>query len=72
MRSLAGAGFPLFATPMFENLGVNWASYLLGFIAVAMIPIPVLFYIFGSKLRSKSRYDPNKVQRVKTREEHSA
>ena len=23
LRSLAGAGFPLFATPMFKNLGVN-------------------------------------------------
>ncbi|KAF8858003.1 MFS general substrate transporter [Acephala macrosclerotiorum] len=44
LRSLAGAGFPLFATPMFHNLGVNWASYLLGFIAVALIPILVLFY----------------------------
>ncbi|CZR52406.1 related to MFS multidrug transporter [Phialocephala subalpina] len=58
--ALAGAGFPLFATPMFHNLGVNWASYLLGFIAVALIPIPVLFYIFGPRLRAMSRYNPDK------------
>ncbi|PVH78400.1 hypothetical protein DL98DRAFT_494229, partial [Cadophora sp. DSE1049] len=56
LRSLAGAGFPLFATPMFNNLGVNWASYTLGFIAVALIPIPVLFYVFGERLRGMSRY----------------
>jgi DHA1 family multidrug resistance protein-like MFS transporter len=60
LRSLAGAGFPLFATPMFKNLGVNWASYLLGFIAVALIPIPVVFYVFGRKLREMSRYNPDK------------
>jgi hypothetical protein len=56
----AGAGFPLFATPMFNHLGVNWASYLLGFIAAALITIPFLFYIFGEKLRGMSRYNPDK------------
>lgn len=60
LRSLAGAGFPLFATPMFKNLGVNVASYVLGAIAVALIPIPVLFYRLGPKLRSMSRYNPEK------------
>lgn len=60
LRSLAGAGFPLFATQMFNNLGVNWASYTLGFIAVAMIPIPILFYVFGKKLRDMSRYNPDR------------
>ncbi|PMD31136.1 MFS general substrate transporter [Hyaloscypha variabilis F] len=60
LRSLAGAGFPLFATPMFHKLGVNWASYLLGFVAVALIPIPVLFYVFGKELRGMSRYNQDK------------
>jgi DHA1 family multidrug resistance protein-like MFS transporter len=45
LRSLAGAGFPLFATPMYHKLGVNWASHLLGFIALALSTIPFLFYI---------------------------
>lgn len=67
--SLAGAGFPLFATPMFNNLGVNWASYLLGFIAVALITLPVVFYIFGSKLRNMSRYNPDKATKNKSRNE---
>jgi hypothetical protein len=30
MRSSIAAGFPLFATAMFHNLGVGWASTLLG------------------------------------------
>lgn len=57
-RSLFGAGFPLFAVPMFHNLGVPWASSLLGFIAAAMIPIPLLFMIYGERLRKASRFTP--------------
>jgi len=58
LRSLAGAGFPLFATPMFKNLGVDWASSLLGFLAVACIPFPVLFFIYGPRIRKLSKYSP--------------
>ena len=44
MRSSFGAGFPLFATAMYNKLGVGWASSLLGFLAIAFIPIPFLLY----------------------------
>ena len=44
MRSSFGAGFPLFATAMYNKLSVGWASSLLGFLAVAFIPIPFLLY----------------------------
>lgn len=40
VRCVFAGGFPLLARPMFHGLGVNWASSLLGFIALAMIPIP--------------------------------
>jgi DHA1 family multidrug resistance protein-like MFS transporter len=43
-RSSFGAGFPLFATAMYRKLGVGWASSLLGFLAIAFIPIP--FFLF--------------------------
>ena len=43
---------------MFNNLGVNWAGSLLGFLAVAFLPIPFLFYIFGERLRKNSSYAP--------------
>lgn len=56
VRSSFGAGFPLFATQMYHNLGSAWASSLLAFLAVALFPIPVLFYIYGEKIRSYSRY----------------
>lgn len=58
LRAACGAGFPLFATAMYDRLGVEWATSLLGFIAVALIPVPVLFYIFGPRLRKMSRFSP--------------
>jgi DHA1 family multidrug resistance protein-like MFS transporter len=58
LRSFFGAGFPLFATAMFNNLGVDWAGSLLGFLAVAFLPIAFLFYIFGERLRKSSSYAP--------------
>ncbi|KAH0533501.1 Ascochitine biosynthesis cluster MFS transporter, partial [Trichoglossum hirsutum] len=43
---------------MFKRLGVNWAASLLGFVALAMIPIPIAFYIYGAKIREKSKFAP--------------
>ncbi|KAJ5304658.1 uncharacterized protein N7443_004318 [Penicillium atrosanguineum] len=56
LRSLAGAGFPLFATYMFDTLGVNWASTLLGCVAALLTPLPILFYLYGPKLRARSNF----------------
>lgn len=43
-RSSFGAGFPLFASAMYSNLGIGWASSTLGFISLAFIPIPFVLY----------------------------
>ena len=59
VRSLAGGGFPLFATAMYHTLGVAWASSLLAFLTIAFLPVPILFYAFGKKLRSLSKHSPN-------------
>ncbi|BFZ63705.1 hypothetical protein YB2330_004837 [Saitoella coloradoensis] len=56
MRSAFGAGFPMFAVQMFRKLGVEWASSLLGFIALALMPIPFLFVKFGGAIRGKSKF----------------
>lgn len=58
VRSLAGAGFPLFATALFHTLGVAWATSLLGFLTVAFFPVPILFFIYGKKIREMSKYSP--------------
>ncbi|ERS96341.1 MFS transporter, DHA1 family, multidrug resistance protein [Sporothrix schenckii 1099-18] len=58
MRSLFGAGFPLFATYMFNGLGIQWASTLLGSVGAVLIPIPVIFLIYGHRIRKHSRFAP--------------
>ncbi|KAL8905594.1 MAG: hypothetical protein Q9207_002544 [Kuettlingeria erythrocarpa] len=58
LRSLAGAVFPLFSTYMFRALGVNWAGSLLGFVALALVPIPIVFYKYGAKIRARSSFAP--------------
>ena len=60
-RSVVASVFPLFANPLFNNLAtkefpIGWVSSVLGFIAAAMISIPVLFYLNGPKLRARSKY----------------
>ncbi|KAL7624055.1 hypothetical protein AAE478_005612 [Parahypoxylon ruwenzoriense] len=58
LRSLCGAGFPLFSSYMFNGLGIEWASTLLGCVAALLVPIPVIFYLYGHKIRAKSRFAP--------------
>ncbi|KAI0869415.1 major facilitator superfamily domain-containing protein [Hypoxylon argillaceum] len=52
---LAGV-FPLFSLQLYKNLGVAWASSLLGFIAIALLPLPWLLFKYGKIARSKSKY----------------
>jgi DHA1 family multidrug resistance protein-like MFS transporter len=58
LRSLCGAGFPLFARQMFTGMGIQWAATLLGCVALVLAPIPFIFYKFGYKIRAKSAYAP--------------
>ncbi|KAK0185633.1 MFS general substrate transporter [Armillaria mellea] len=55
VRSGAGAAMPLFMVQMFHGLGNGWAASLLGFVSVAMIPIPFLFYRYGRAIRARSK-----------------
>ncbi|THH29580.1 hypothetical protein EUX98_g4603 [Antrodiella citrinella] len=55
IRSGSGAAMPLFITAMYHNLGTQWAASTWGFISLAMIPIPYMFYIYGKQIRSTSK-----------------
>jgi DHA1 family multidrug resistance protein-like MFS transporter len=60
-RSVIAGVFPLFGAPLFNNLStkkypVAWGTSILGFVTLAMIAIPVLFYLNGPKLRARSKY----------------
>lgn len=56
LRYIMASVFPLFIVQMYEKLHIDWATTLLAFISLAMVPIPLLFMKFGGKLREHSKY----------------
>ncbi|KAI1764275.1 MFS general substrate transporter [Hypoxylon sp. FL1150] len=56
LRSLLGALLPLGGLEMYDALGLGWGNSLLGFVSLALIPIPLVFFIFGERIRS--RFNP--------------
>lgn len=73
MRSIFGGVFPLFATQMFNGMGIQWASTLIGCVAVVLAPMPIFFYLYGKKIRAKSKFAPAPdIQQDKKRDEESA
>ncbi|GEQ67882.1 hypothetical protein JCM33374_g1548 [Metschnikowia sp. JCM 33374] len=60
-RSMMGGASPLFGRAMFTNLGsknfpVAWGTTLLACITIALLLVPVCFYLNGPKLRARSKY----------------
>jgi DHA1 family multidrug resistance protein-like MFS transporter len=56
IRSFVAAAFPLFATSMYTSLGVQWATSILGFACLALMPAPFLFYRYGKAIRGWSKF----------------
>ena len=56
LRYAGGGSFPLFTVQMYEGMGIGWATSLLGFISLALLPVPYIFFKWGSQIRSKSTY----------------
>ena len=74
MRSAFGAGFPLFATAMYNHLGVGWASSTLAFLSIAFIPIPFVLYMVrhsATKTCQCLRLTVSSVRRAYTKNEQT-
>ena len=70
MRSICGGVFPLFATYMYKGMGIEWAQTLIGCLALLCTPMPFVFYIYGKKIRGKSKFAPAPdIQQDKKRDE---
>jgi hypothetical protein len=54
LRSVLAALIPLAGQPMYDKLGVGWGNSLLGFLALAMAPIPWIFWKYGERIRMRS------------------
>lgn len=50
---LAGV-LPLAGSRMYRTLGANWAGTMLALLEVILVPIPIIFYKYGHRIRVKS------------------
>lgn len=53
-RSILGAFLPLAGLRMYTALGLGWGNSLAGFLALAMVPIPFVFYRYGERIRKRA------------------
>lgn len=56
-RSLAGALLPLVGPTMYKKLGYGWGNSLLGFLALAFMPIPWVLFLYGDRLRLSRKFE---------------
>lgn len=54
VRSLVGGTLPLAGPAMYNALTPQWAGTMLGLLEVLLIPIPIVFYLKGAKIRERS------------------
>jgi len=54
LRCILGATLPLSGPSMYSALGPHWAGTTLAILEAICIPIPFVFYRYGSKIRMKS------------------
>jgi len=60
-RSLVGGLLPLAGPKMFESLGLGWGNSLLGFLALAFVPIPIVFTRYGKVIRERWPVDLDRI-----------
>ncbi|OMP82458.1 putative transporter C11D3.05 [Diplodia seriata] len=56
IRYVAAGGMVVVGIPFYQNLGVHWTCTILGCISFILAPVPYIFYQYGSRIRSKSRF----------------
>ena len=56
LRSLVGALLPIAGPSLYKKLGLGWGNSLLGFIALALIPVPFAFLKYGERIRKDPRF----------------
>ena len=58
LRAICGGLLPLAVNPMYDRLGYGWGNSVLGFIALAMIPVTVVLLKYGKRIRTDPRFQP--------------
>lgn len=45
------------SSAVYSRLGIDWAGSLFAFVALALLPVPWMFFKYGKKIRALSRYE---------------
>ncbi|KAI1848163.1 hypothetical protein JX266_005876 [Neoarthrinium moseri] len=56
LRSSFAAAFPLVVSPLYHNIGVGPGTSIFAGFACLMIPVPIVFYCFGKRIRAASKW----------------
>ncbi|KAK0119202.1 hypothetical protein ONS95_008061 [Cadophora gregata] len=56
-RSVVGGVVPVFTGALLERVGLGWGFSIFGFVSLLLAPSPLLFYVFGGRLRERFRID---------------
>lgn len=56
LRSMFAAGLPLAISPLYHTLGVGPGQSIFAGFATLLIPVPFVFYVFGKKIRARSKW----------------
>lgn len=56
VRYLAAGGMTVAGIPIYKKLGTHYTLTILACLAVLLAPTPYLLYIYGHKIRAKSKY----------------
>jgi MFS family permease len=57
LRGTVGALLPLGGLGLYRNLGWGWGNSLLGFVALAFVPVPLVFGIYGARIRNLKGFE---------------
>jgi hypothetical protein len=71
-RSIFGALLPLAASPMYDTLGIAWASTLLSCLSLAMSVVPFAFIRYGDRIRANSKFCQELLERKEATEKEKA
>jgi hypothetical protein len=55
VRSIVGGILPIAGLPMYKAMGYGWGNSLLGFVALALSAMPLVFYQYADALRKRYR-----------------
>lgn len=68
LRNTLGGVTPLFASQFFHNVGSQYAGLILALVATLLSTIPFVLFLFGKKIRSRSKIATAQLSIVASRE----